>query len=383
MKMKYFFVNILLFCTFCTHAQIDAGDLMQLKKGTTLEISNIVSPSSGMLVYNIEDDNIYKYDGSQWVKIGEANSISNTNGTGNRIATFTSPNGTMTDIKETVSTLVNNGDGSFTFTNEAGTSTTIISGFSPIVTSMSPNSCLHVGGPYNVIISGDYFEGSSTVTLSGQTVNSISVLNSTTISANITIVSLASPSNLTVTNIYGSTTLANVLGIGPSAHTISDSEMTLNGLMSNTSGKIHKSSGSSYAWNGEAYSLDHFIPAVGEGSLEYRDLANDGWLYRMVGLSETPSLSSSYTNLDYAIYRFGWDNIYVFEKGVNWGWKTRSNPGDIFRISKDCNGVVKYYKNNVVFYTSLTKSYTKLYFDSSFYTVTPAGRGIDNIIMTY
>lgn len=40
---------------------------------------------------------------------------------GNVIGTYTSEDGTTTDIEETVTTLVDNGDGTFTYTNEAGT----------------------------------------------------------------------------------------------------------------------------------------------------------------------------------------------------------------------------------------------------------------------
>jgi len=43
---------------------------------------------------------------------------------GNRIATYTNENGVAVDIDETITTIVNNGDGTYTFTNEAGAAAT-------------------------------------------------------------------------------------------------------------------------------------------------------------------------------------------------------------------------------------------------------------------
>ncbi|HQU96597.1 MAG TPA: hypothetical protein PLO39_10650, partial [Saprospiraceae bacterium] len=43
---------------------------------------------------------------------------------GNRIATYTNENGVAVDIDETITTIVNNGDGTYTFTNEAGATAT-------------------------------------------------------------------------------------------------------------------------------------------------------------------------------------------------------------------------------------------------------------------
>ena len=48
----------------------------------------------------------------------------NTNTNVQTIATHTSGDGTVTQIEETVTTLVDNGDGTFTYTSEDGTTTT-------------------------------------------------------------------------------------------------------------------------------------------------------------------------------------------------------------------------------------------------------------------
>ena len=48
----------------------------------------------------------------------------NTNTNVQTIATHTSGDGTVTEIEETITTLVDNGDGTFTYTSENGTTTT-------------------------------------------------------------------------------------------------------------------------------------------------------------------------------------------------------------------------------------------------------------------
>lgn len=59
--------------------------------------------------------------------IGEINTsvLANVLSSGNRIASHDNGNGVVTDIHESVTTLVDNGDGSYTYTNEAGVAATI------------------------------------------------------------------------------------------------------------------------------------------------------------------------------------------------------------------------------------------------------------------
>ena len=51
-------------------AQIDPEYLLELKKGTTAEM-NAITPVKGVLLYNTDDDKVYRFDGSVWSAVGE------------------------------------------------------------------------------------------------------------------------------------------------------------------------------------------------------------------------------------------------------------------------------------------------------------------------
>lgn len=51
-------------------AQIDPELLLELTKGTTAEM-NAVSPEKGTLLYNTDDDMVYRYDGASWTSVSE------------------------------------------------------------------------------------------------------------------------------------------------------------------------------------------------------------------------------------------------------------------------------------------------------------------------
>ena len=75
-------------------AQIDANSLFALPSATTAEMNGITSPYIGSLLYNTDDGFIYRYTATGW-------------------------------LKETTSTLTNNNDGTFTYTNEDGQDTLV------------------------------------------------------------------------------------------------------------------------------------------------------------------------------------------------------------------------------------------------------------------
>jgi hypothetical protein len=129
---------------------------------------------------------------------------------------------------------------------------------------------------------------------------------------------------------------------------------------SNTSGftisgnTITKTTGT--GWNNYAISTNTFNPSTGGGEFEFTtDLA-----HTMMGFSNgVPTTTNSYTVIDYAMYPLssahtnGGYKVNVYENGslvcnncTNW------NTGDTFKQTMDSNGLVKYYKNDVVFYTS-------------------------------
>jgi len=49
-------------------AQIDANSVMGIPSATTAEMSGIVTPNLGSVLYNTDDDAIYRYTTSGWVK---------------------------------------------------------------------------------------------------------------------------------------------------------------------------------------------------------------------------------------------------------------------------------------------------------------------------
>ena len=60
----FVFVNIHLF------AQIDPASLLELNKGTASEM-NATTPAKGALLYNTDDDKVYRFDGTNWSAVGE------------------------------------------------------------------------------------------------------------------------------------------------------------------------------------------------------------------------------------------------------------------------------------------------------------------------
>ncbi len=97
------------------HAQIDANSLFGLPSGTTAEMNSIASPNVGSLLYNTDDDHLYRYTSSGWKVISLSTLANNGDGT----LTFTNQDGTAVNI--VLSDITVNGDGTYTFTNGDGT----------------------------------------------------------------------------------------------------------------------------------------------------------------------------------------------------------------------------------------------------------------------
>lgn len=89
MKKVLFYILITVF-VYNINAQIDAGNLLGLPTATDFtEISGIVGPQIGALVYNLDDDEIYRFTSTGW-QIFDSDNIYNTDGTltGNRTVTM-------------------------------------------------------------------------------------------------------------------------------------------------------------------------------------------------------------------------------------------------------------------------------------------------------
>jgi hypothetical protein len=99
------------------------------------------------------------------------------------------------------------------------------------------------------------------------------------------------------------------------------------------------------AWNGGA-SSHNTVSAEGY----FRFVATETNKNRMVGLSTT-NTNSDFSSIQYAIYLQNNGNVSVYESGANRGVLTTFSGGEEFKISVE-NNVVKYYKNNNLFYIS-------------------------------
>lgn len=124
----------------------------------------------------------------------------------------------------------------------------------------------------------------------------------------------------------------------------------------------------SASWNKQAL-INASIPANTDGYLEFTHAGDgvNGLVYipiGMVGLNSDPLANSSYTTLDYALYLTS--RTYIYENSSNKGEKAGLNVGDVFRIERIA-GVVKYYRNDVLIYTSAINTNAELFFDCSLY----------------
>ncbi|WP_353088553.1 Ig-like domain-containing protein [Flavobacterium sp.] len=95
------------------------------------------------------------------------------------------------------------------------------------------------------------------------------------------------------------------------------------------------------------------------GAASYNTVGNNGYIeftasetntYRMCGLSSS-NVNSSYNTIQFAIYLIANGVYEVYESGSFIGSFGSYNSGDRFRVAVESN-VVRYYRNNVVFYTS-------------------------------
>ncbi|MBQ4916125.1 hypothetical protein J8L85_16850 [Maribacter sp. MMG018] len=76
---KQFLLFTLLLITGFTYGQIESGLLFGLTKGTTAEINAITGMEEGQMLYNTDNQEIYVYDGSSWIKTSNSNWLQNGN----------------------------------------------------------------------------------------------------------------------------------------------------------------------------------------------------------------------------------------------------------------------------------------------------------------
>lgn len=129
-----------------------------------------------------------------------------------------------------------------------------------------------------------------------------------------------------------------------------------------TSGNSVTKSGAASLWDAGAVSTRGIAP--GDGYVEFT--ATEANTDRMCGLSNADS-NQRFGDIDFAIYLTNGATVFIYENGT---FKTSAGnyaAGDRFRVSVE-NGVVKYYKNGGLLYTSQTAPAYPLLVDTSLHT---------------
>jgi len=386
--MKKFYSILLILIVQNSFAQApSATDLVSIHSATTAEINAIVNPIEGSLIYNSEEKFLFQFTGTDWLKLTPEGNETKIIADGNVTVTGSGTTADPYQVSSIKPTFTDNGDGSFTFSNGVDPDVNFLPstpGNTPIVSNSDAGTgnCNSFGlnETRNVIIQGAYYDGASTVAITGQTVNSVTINSSSQITANVTSGGAYGNFDITVTNNAGASTLVGgfTLQATPSINTysIATSEMILTGSVSYT-GTILKKTATA-GWNAQGYSTSHAIAVNRGGHLDWT--ADQSNKYMMIGLSTNPSANASYTNLNYAIYMVSNSRIQIRENGASLGYVDGYAAGDRLGINVDCLGNVTYLRNGNVIYSSSTRAVNSLYFDSSLHAVDGS---ISNLSISY
>ena len=386
--MKKLLYIVLLLVIKVTWAQAPtANELVSIHSATLAEITAMASPIEGSLIYNTNDKFLYQYNGTIWQKLTPEGNETKIVANGNVSISGTGTTADPYVVSSIKSTFTTNPDGSFTFSNgidpDVNFSPTV-PGNTPIVSNSNAGTgnCSQFGlnETRDLIIQGAYFDGSSTVAVAGQTINSVTINSSTQITANITTGGAYGNFDISVTNNAGLGTLVGGFVLQASSplstNSISVTDMVLTGSMTYDGNILTKTA--TAGWNAQGYSLNHEISNIKGGRLDFTP--NQTNLLAMIGLSYDPSSSASYPNLNYAMYIVSNSQIQIRESGASLGYVSSYAAGDVLSIDVDCLGNVTYLRNDNIIFTSSRKAVSPLYFDSSFYHI---GMKISNILMKY
>jgi RHS repeat-associated protein len=122
---------------------------------------------------------------------------------------------------------------------------------------------------------------------------------------------------------------------------------------------------------------------AGAASIQQLPVGQSGWIEfvtseattaRMIGLSDV-NTNANYNTIDYALYPTAAGAIYIYENGTSRGQFGTYAPGDVLKIDR-AGSTIRYYKNNVLLYTSTVASSSALMADAAFFT---SGATIANI----
>jgi len=109
------------------------------------------------------------------------------------------------------------------------------------------------------------------------------------------------------------------------------------------------------------------LPSNTDGVLSFTYEGGSSSPTGMAGFNSDPTTDSSYSSIDYAMYFTNGGNVRVYENGSYKGIVSSSIAvGDLMEV-KRIAGVVTYYKNGALIYTSAVLSIGALHFDCSLY----------------
>ena len=149
------------------------------------------------------------------------------------------------------------------------------------------------------------------------------------------------------------------------------------GEVSNSNKNIRKNAGGNGVWNA-GYESVETVPASTEGYVEFTcnllDFAGGSTNYVFCGFSrasDTPI--ANFTSIRYALYT-GIISVpptllYVFESGSSKITPLPVTTGDVLRVQRSAGGVITYYKNGSLIYTSLINDTNALKVDGTAFSV--------------
>jgi hypothetical protein len=206
--------------------------------------------------------------------------------------------------------------------------------------------------------SGDYANQVGSLSFSpGQTVKTIAVVvrGDTAAEANETFfVNLSSPTNATLADAQGRGTIMNNDSAGAAVTWTRAVGVSVSG------NNLTKTAAPSWSNAGAVSSRSL---TSGDGYVEFR--ATESTTRRMVGLSNGDT-DQNFADIDFAVFLRQGGTLQIYEKGVLKGSFGTYAPGDLFRVSLWA-GVVRYYRNGTLLYTSGQAPRLPLLVDSSLY----------------
>ena len=378
--MKKIYFLIVFFICLLGKAQTASADLLLVPHSVTTTQMNALTPSNGAMVYNSTENALYLYNNGSWIK---HDAIANTTAIAEGTNITITGSGTIGDpykISAGKSTLTDNSDGSFTFSNGIDndvTFNTSVLQFPPtIISSSIINNCTAPATSATVtfFLYGTSFTTDTTVSVTGGTVSNVTYINPGTLYVSATAGSTGGKYNITATNSLGSHTLINGFYVQPYTATYNLNNLVIEDNITNNGGVYTDNGG------GERDLMsanEDFIEADSYGGLKVKVNTNNKYIN--IGLSNEPS-TTDYRGMDYEfeVDRGGSYRIYISgSQKLNY---TIYSAGDTFEIKKLCDGDVQFYHNNVLKYTATgsDKASKKLYAD---FRLEDNGANISNLQM--